>query len=202
MSRFDDAQMALRAYRNSALQLLGICFVAAMLLHGQAFLGSISGIVTDATGAVVAGAAVTITDVDRNTAFSSVTNETGLYAVRQLPIGRYRIVVEKPGFRRYTVMDFPLAAEQRAAVDVSLAVGAEAVEVTVTAAPQLVESTTSTLSGTLPTKTILDLPLNNRIFALRLCSQAFSRPRRSPASTTPFTAITSSSTAPRKPPAI
>jgi len=145
-----------------------LLFVAtATLILGQAFLGSISGIVTDASGAVIAGAKVTVTDVDRNTVYTAASNETGLYVVPQMSIGRYRIVVERTGFRTHTLNDFPLSAGQRAAIDVSLAVGAEAVEVTVTAAPQLVEGTTTTLSGTLSTKSIQDLPLNNRnIFAL------------------------------------
>src|SRR5262245_6470446 len=160
-------QLCSTVTRSTQFRLLYLCWAAALLLHGQAFLGSISGIVTDATGAVIAGARVTVTDVERNTVFTAASNETGLYVVPRLPIGRYRIVVEKTGFRTHSIRDFSLAAEQRAAVDVSLAVGAEAVEVTVTAAAQLVESTTSTLSGTLPTKSITDLPLNNRnIFSL------------------------------------
>ena len=127
MSNFDRPELVSCSpvHKSRQFWLLCLCLATALLLHGQAFLGSISGIVTDGSGAVIAGAVVRVTDVDRNIVFSSVSNETGLYVVRQLTIGRYRLVVDKSGFRTYTVNDFPLAAEQRASIDVSLAVGTE-----------------------------------------------------------------------------
>lgn len=68
----------LRALPVLALILPNIAF-------GQALTGSISGIVTDSSGAVVAGAKIAITDVDRNTTFETTSNETGLYVVSHLP---------------------------------------------------------------------------------------------------------------------
>jgi hypothetical protein len=129
---------------------------------GQAFTGSISGIVTDATGAVIAAARITVTDMERNTAFTTRSNETGFYVVSQLPIGRYRIAAEKSGFRPYILEGFPLAAEQRASVNISLEVGMATAEVTVSAAPQMMDSVTATLSAVVSNDRIVDLPLNNR----------------------------------------
>src|SRR5262249_9061129 len=138
-----------------------VCASAALLL-GQAINGSISGLVTDKSGATIAEAKITVTDLDRSTAFSTVSNETGFYQVSQLPIGRYRITAEKSGFRTYVVDGFPLAAEQRAAVNISLEVGATSSEITVSAAPQLLESVTSTLNAAVSNNQIVNLPLNDR----------------------------------------
>ena len=139
----------------------------ASLIFGQAINGSISGIVTDNSGATVVGTKITVTDLDRNTAFTTTTNEAGLYSVSQLQIGRYRIVAEKTGFRQYALDGFPLAAEQRASVNITLEIGSVTSEVTVSAAPQLVDSVTSTLNAVVSNNHIVDLPLNNRnIFSL------------------------------------
>ena len=103
-------------YRTSfRLWLLGS--VAAFAALGQAINGSFSGIVTDKSGSTIPEAKITVTDLDRNTAFTSVSNETGFYVVSPLPIGRYRIAAEKSGFRQYVLEGFPLSAEQKASVN-------------------------------------------------------------------------------------
>jgi Carboxypeptidase regulatory-like domain len=148
--------------RYLVLALAGTVFV-----YGQAINGSISGLVTDKSGASISEAKITVTDVDRNTVFSTISNETGFYLVSQLPIGKYRLTAEKSGFRTYVLDAFPLAAEQRAAINIGLEVGSTTSEVTVAATPQLLDSVTATLSATVSNNQIVDLPLNNRnIYAL------------------------------------
>ena len=92
---------------------LVLALAGSALVYGQAINGSISGLVTDKSGASITEAKITVTDVDRNTVFSTLSNDTGFYLVSQLPIGRYRITAEKSGFRTYVLDAFPLAAEQR-----------------------------------------------------------------------------------------
>jgi hypothetical protein len=145
--------------------------VAAALLAlpagAQTVAGSISGLITDPSGAAVAGASVAVTDLDRNVTFRSVSNDTGFYVVTPVPPGRYRIQVEKSGFRRFVLDPLPIATQQKAAVNVTLEVGAITESVTVNATAQLIDSTSSTLSGVVENRRIIDLPLNGRnVYAL------------------------------------
>lgn len=137
------------------------------LLFGQAFTGSISGIVTDSTGAVVSGAKITVTDVTRNTNFDTVSNDTGLYVMSQLPPSTYRVNASSPGFRTFVLDNLPLATQQHAKVDIKLEVGQLTEQVLVEARPQMIEGNTSTLGAVVDNKRVVDLPLNGRnIFTL------------------------------------
>jgi hypothetical protein len=78
---------------------------------GQAFTGSISGLVTDPTGAVVAEVAITVTDLRRNVQFKTVSNEQGFYLVSQLPPSLYSVSAEKSGFRRFVLESLPLSTQ-------------------------------------------------------------------------------------------
>src|SRR5215813_4899031 len=88
----------------TALLLPGFAF-------GQAFTGSISGIVTDSSGAVITGAKVTVTDVSRNTTFETTSNDTGLYVVTQLPPATYRVNAGAAGFRTFVLDHLPLSTQ-------------------------------------------------------------------------------------------
>ncbi|MDQ1474166.1 MAG: hypothetical protein QOJ99_5646, partial [Bryobacterales bacterium] len=141
-------------------------FVATCLLasglFGQAFTGSISGIVTDASGAVLPQSTITVTDLSKNTSAHTATNDSGFYLVGQLAPGSYRITAEKPGFRKYTLDAMPLSTQQKASVDIQMEVGSLSDSVTVTGEAQLVEAANSTLGALVENKRILDLPLNGR----------------------------------------
>ena len=139
-----------------------IMAITAWTMYGQAFTGSISGIVSDPAGAVVPGARVTVTDIDKNTSLSTVTNDTGFYRVGELQPGRYRITAEAAGFRTAVVEGFPVATQQRASVDFSLQVGQVLEQVKVTAEAQMIDTNTSALGGVVDNKRIVDLPLNGR----------------------------------------
>lgn len=130
--------------------------------HAQTVAGSISGLVSDASGAAVAGVAVEVTDIDRNTIFRATSNDSGFYVVTPLPPGRYRVSAEKTGFRRYRLESFTIATQQKAALDIALEVGAVTESVTVTGSAQLIDTSTATLSGVVENKRIVDLPLNGR----------------------------------------
>ena len=142
---------------------LSVAFVTlAAAAYGQAVDGSISGLVTDVRGAVIAGASITVTDQDRNTTFAVTSNDSGFYEVSQLPIGKYRISVSKPGFSTHVTEAFLLGAEQKGSVNITLGVGTTATEITVLAGVQMLDPLTSTLSGNVSNRQIEDLPLNDR----------------------------------------
>jgi Carboxypeptidase regulatory-like domain/TonB dependent receptor len=135
---------------------------SSALLFGQAFTGSISGLVTDSTGAVVTDVQITITDLERNVQFKTVSNEQGLYVVSQLPPGRYSVTAEMTGFRKFLLDAIPLSTQQKASVNITLELGAITESVQVTGQAQLIETQTSTLGTVTENKRIVDLPLNGR----------------------------------------
>src|SRR5437870_11603030 len=96
--------------RTLTLVLFGLLFTACVF--GQAFTGSISGLVTDPTGALLIGAKITVTDIAKNTNFTTLSNESGFFLIGQLAPSTYRVTAEKAGFRK-DILDFmPLATQQ------------------------------------------------------------------------------------------
>ncbi len=130
--------------------------------YAQTVTGSLSGLVTDSSGAAVAAVAIEVKDIDRSTSFKTTSNETGFYTVTSLPPGRYSITAERTGFRRYVLELFPIATQQKAAHDITLDIGAITESVTVQSSAQLIDTTTATLSGVVERRRIVDLPLNGR----------------------------------------
>ena len=142
---------------------LGLIFFAVIpAAFSQTHTASISGIVTDSSGALVAGAAITITDIAKNTSFRTTTNESGFYVASELQPGTYSVKAEQSGFRTYILDSFPLSTQQKASVNIKLEVGQVTEQVQVTGEAQLVESASSTLGAIVENKRILDLPLNGR----------------------------------------
>ncbi|MCU1274420.1 MAG: Cna domain protein, partial [Bryobacterales bacterium] len=132
--------------------------------NAQAVFGSIIGTVTDNTGAVVPGAKITITDVNRGTVLSTTTNDSGNYTQTQLQPGTYTVSVEKPGFRTFTQENVSVTVGLTARADSRLEVGATTQEVTVTEAPPGLESDRAEVNSTLGSHQIIDLPVFNRNF--------------------------------------
>jgi hypothetical protein len=122
----------------------------------------ISGTVTDASGAAVAGAKITITDVSRNQDFKAETNSSGVYRVIELTPGAYRVTAEATGFRTYILESLRLSTQQNATVNIKLDIGSVTEQVQVTATGPLLETSNATLSTVVENKKIVDLPLNNR----------------------------------------
>ena len=123
---------SLASSRLSAFILVVVCIVFAAPAWAQKDTGSIVGTVKDQTGAVVAGAKVTVTDVERGITFDTTTNQSGDYVASNLRVGRYTVTVEHPGFKKAVSVPVSLDVQQRIPVNVTLEVGAitEAVEVT------------------------------------------------------------------------
>jgi hypothetical protein len=139
-----------------------VAFLAAIPASGQTSDGSLTGLVVDASGAAVAAAIVSVTDLERGTTVRTVTNESGFYVLSQLPPGRYQVTAERDGFRKYVLKSLTIATQQKAALDIALEVGAVTESVTVTGEAQLIDTSTATLSGVVENKRIVDLPLNGR----------------------------------------
>lgn len=147
-----------------SMMLIAIMFTSA--LFGQTITGNIGGTVTDTSGAVVTAAKVTATNVDTGVAVNTLTNKEGVYSIRFLQIGRYKVTVEALGFSTQVYGPFTLEVQQTAQFNAKLQVGAQAahVEVTDTLMP-LLNTEDSTIATTLSASTIQDAPLNGRNFA-------------------------------------
>ncbi|HEX5483457.1 MAG TPA: carboxypeptidase-like regulatory domain-containing protein, partial [Terriglobia bacterium] len=86
---------------RSVLLLAALIFTIGVSAWAQVSRGTITGIVTDPSGAVVPGVAVTIANTATGVKNNAVTNASGIYTVPLLPAGTYNVIAEKTGFRRY-----------------------------------------------------------------------------------------------------
>ena len=155
----------IRATRKVVISLLSVLVVMCCPAFAQKDTGAIAGLVKDPSGAVVAGAKVTVTDADRGTTFASGTNEQGEFVASPLKIGRYNVTVEKSGFKKTVVGPVTVDVQARPEVAVTLQVGSIAETLTVTTQGPQLETETSELGQVVGTHTITGLPLNGRNYA-------------------------------------
>jgi hypothetical protein len=143
--------------------ILGVVCVGAPLFS-QVNQARLLGTVTDQSGGVIAGATVTVTDVPKGVSRTLTTDSAGEYLAPNLDPSTYSLRVEFKGFRTFTREGMQLGVGQGARVDVTLQPGEQSQMVTVTEALPLVETTTATLTGSITSEKIADLPLNGRNF--------------------------------------
>src|ERR1700676_3653178 len=137
-------------------------FLVCVPLFSQGNQGRITGTVTDKSGGVVAGATVTVKDVQRGVARTLTTGDSGEYNAPNLLPGTYAIRAEAKGFRAIEQQNILLEVGKEVRVDLSLQPGEVSQTITITEAPPMVETTNATLGGTLSNETINELPLNGR----------------------------------------
>jgi hypothetical protein len=141
----------------------GLALLLAVPFYAQT-LGEIVGEVKDASGAVIPGATVTVTNVATNATRSVTTNEAGLYAFPALVPGSYRARAEARGFKTTTRTDIGLQVQQSARIDFSMEVGQVTEAIEVTGAAALMTTENATVGTVIENKRILDMPLNGRNF--------------------------------------
>ncbi|MBV6429957.1 MAG: hypothetical protein IANPNBLG_00060 [Bryobacteraceae bacterium] len=135
------------------------------VLYPQSYTGSISGRVTDATGSVVPGAAVVVTETNTNTVARTLTNDVGDYVVSFLNPGVYKVSVTREGFREQVQTALALQINQALRVDASLQMGAVSDKVEVTGTADLLNYTSPEIGHVVGKDQMLNLPLlaaNNR----------------------------------------
>jgi hypothetical protein len=142
---------------------LWLLFLAHLAL-GQTSTGSIVGTVTDQSGAQIADATITVTNVATGVVRSTVTNNLGAYSAPVLPPGTYRITASKPGFAQTSVEDLVLRIDQVFQRDITMRVGAVSEEVTVKAETVALATQNASLGQIVSSQEAVDLPLNGRSF--------------------------------------
>src|SRR5579862_8759455 len=125
---------------------------------------TLSGTVTDQSGAIVQGASVTAKNVETEAIRTTLTNAEGRYQFFSLPVGQYKIRSTKAGFTEVVRTGVNLAVGQLASVDMNLKVGETAQQITVNADATLVGVTSANAAGLVGERQIKDLPLNGRSY--------------------------------------
>ena len=142
--------------------LLLVSLSASVVAYGQTDAATIVGTVVDNSGAVLANAVVTITNVGTNAKTTVKTDSSGNYVATPLKIGNYTVGAGAPGFKEVTRTGIVLNVQDRLRVDFTMQVGAVSEQVTVTSAAPLLQSESSALGDVVESKQIADLPLNGR----------------------------------------
>ncbi len=140
-------------------------FVVCFCGFAQDPAASLEGEIHDVSGAAIAGASITITNLDTGYEQVQTTLQTGFYRFPQVPVGRYQISVVHPGFTVYRRQSVQLNVSQTVRLDVTLTLATQQESITVEGDAPLVDAVTNTLGKTVTTKEVLDLPLNGRNFA-------------------------------------
>lgn len=135
---------------------------AAAPLSAQETRATLSGIVSDPSGSVIAGAKVKLAGADTGVTFEATTNEVGQYRFLFINPGTYKLTVQQDGFKSFVRSGISLHVTQSAVVDVTLQVGQLTDSVTVTSEAPLLEAEKADRGLVINNKTVADLPLNIR----------------------------------------
>ena len=144
------------------LTVVAIFLSASSSAMAQTATGRIIGTASDAQGAAIAGARITVTNTGTNVSWNTVTNSEGFYQVLELPVGNYSVTAEHEGFSKVVTASQSLDINQALRIDVRLKVGSLSDVVKVEAQAAQVETVSPTIGGTVTGAPIQDLPLNGR----------------------------------------
>ncbi len=150
--------------RRLVLGCMVTCLVLSVFSFATGATGALVGSVTDASGAVIAGANVSATNRATGIARTTVSSGAGDYNIVILQPGTYQIAVTKPGFKPLTFDDITVDVDQIVRIDAQLEVEAKTEQVDVTDTASLLESENTTVGAVVERKSISGLPLNERNF--------------------------------------
>ena len=122
----------------------------------------ISGTVKDTSGAVVAGAEITVTQTDTGVSRSTTSDAAGVYSLPSLPLGPYRVEVKKEGFTTYIESGIVLQVASAPTINPVLKVGVVAQSVQVEATAAMIETSSTGVGQVVNSQDVVDLPLNGR----------------------------------------
>lgn len=132
--------------------------------HAQKITGAVRGDVTDATGAAVPGARIAVKNVGTDASREALSGEAGSYDIQLLPPATYDVTVSRDGFRSKVIKGVVVNVNQTVELNAQLEVGDVVQEVAVQAAAPLLQVAESSVSSTIETRQVHELPLNGRQF--------------------------------------
>jgi hypothetical protein len=145
------------------LALVLICLCGGLAGVAQTIQGSVTGTVKDGAGAVIPGAAITLTSVDDGTVRTATSSPTGEFRFLDTKAGKYSVEVTAAGFEKWSTTNLMLAARQELRVEPALTVGSVTQEVTVSAdTVSVINTETPTISGVYSAAEAANLPVNTR----------------------------------------
>ncbi len=147
---------------RSLLCVISLCCALATAASAQT--AQITGRVTDASGAVVAGANITITQIETGVKRETVSNDEGYFSAPLLPPGGYRVNAQKAGFKAANRSNITLDVGQIARIDLQLEVGQVSETTEIVAGGAIIETESAALGNVRTQKAIVDLPINTRNF--------------------------------------
>jgi Carboxypeptidase regulatory-like domain len=150
--------------RATGIVLLGLALLAPRIAAAQAVSGTILGTVKDSTGAVLAGAKVSVTNEGTGFTRTVTTDAAGDYTIPQIPTGKYTVLAELEGFKAGALSNIDVGVDQRVRIDVGLEVGQITESVTIEATTPLLQTSSSELGTTVHEEQIKTMPLNGRNF--------------------------------------
>jgi hypothetical protein len=143
--------------RACCITVILIC--ASASVFGQIGSSSLSGTVTDPSGAVVPNAIVTLTSAEQSVTRTTETGPEGVYVIPTLAPGRYQVKVTANGFVEQQTQPFELSSGQAGSLNVALRVAGQASQVTVEETAPLLQTTSASLGATVTARQVADLPL-------------------------------------------
>jgi hypothetical protein len=150
---------------GAALMAVACLLLASVALPQGIATGSISGTVADPSGAVVPGARVTAVNLATNTVSTGVTNSDGLFALRSLPPGSYKITIEAPNFRTAVLDKIDVFVARDSDLGTAkLELGKLGETVQVEGAAPIIEASTSQVTTSFDSKAVADLPISGIVY--------------------------------------
>src|SRR5579863_7376698 len=150
--------------RYRSLFFLGVILILTSASRGQVDSASVSGVITDQSGGIVAGAEVRITNSETNATSIGISNQSGVYLITSLKPGRYRIRVEKDGFKGIDLTDLHLNVQDAVSRNFSLQVGSTSESVSIEGSELQIDMQDATVSTIVDRQFAENLPMNGRSF--------------------------------------
>ena len=151
--------------------LLMLTMAIPRVSSAQGITGSITGTVTDQTGAAVTGATVTALEAGTNGIHTVTTSDIGSYTISNLPPGQYTVTVSKGNFKNFKQTNITLQINQIVPVNAQLTVGATGETIEVTGAPPVLQTEDSSVGQVIDSEAIQSAPLNGRLSLMGLIAQ-------------------------------
>ena len=151
-----------RSFQLTLLLLLAAAVLQPAAALAQTGAASVTGIVTDQSGATVPGATITATNQDTNVAYTAISNEAGNYTITSVPVGLYVVKAELSGFRTSASNPIQIEAKQILRFDFKLEIGTVQETILVAGESPLLQTESATVGEVISGTTVVGLPLNGR----------------------------------------